>query len=148
MTTEAPPPRWAREIVLLNAIAFVAFGAAFLLLPGTLAPMLDIELATSTAFADVRAIYGGLPLAVGLFFALGLRRPAWFAPSLFLVAACCGELALARLYSVLVSGVPGATILVFLALEAACAVWAALAYRAVTGNVAASRAAARVTHTA
>jgi hypothetical protein len=115
---------------MVNALVFIDFGAAFLLFPAQLAALLDIELTSATALADLRAIYGGLALSVGALFALGLRRASWLAPCLFLVAASSAALALSRIYSIAVSGMPRPIILVFLVTEVASSAWALLAYRA------------------
>jgi hypothetical protein len=130
MTTNRPTALWIREIVLLNAVVFLAFGAAFLLFPATLAGHFDIELSSPSALADLRAMYGGLPLAVGALFALGLRRTDWLVPTVFLVAASSAGLALGRVYSIAVAGVPSALVLVLLATELVSFVWALLAHRA------------------
>src|SRR5262245_11962653 len=99
-------PLWIREIVVLNAVVFVGFGLALLAFPSELAALVDIELRSASALADARAMYGGLSLSVGAFFVLGLRRESWFVPSLFLVAASSGGLALGRIVSIAVSGMP------------------------------------------
>jgi hypothetical protein len=138
---EPARPFWIREIVLINAVVFLAFGVAFLLAPRTLAGWLEIEAATPSALADLRAMYGGLPLAVGVFFVLGLREPGWLAPALFATAACSGGLAVARVYSIFASGVPSTLIFVFLALEIASLAWATVAYRALHPGLARSAAA-------
>lgn len=78
----------------------------------------------------MRAVYGGLSLACGALFVLGLRRERWFQPSLFLVAASSAGLVLGRVYAMLVSGVPGPLLLGVFASELASCVWGFLAYRA------------------
>jgi Domain of unknown function (DUF4345) len=130
MATNRSTALWIREIVLLNAVVFLAFGAAFLLFPAALAGHVDIELSSPSALADLRAMYGGLSLAVGALFALGLRRADWLAPSVFLVALSSAGLALGRVYSIAVAGVPSALVLALLATEVVSFVWALLAYRA------------------
>jgi hypothetical protein len=127
-------PWWIREIVLINAVVYLAFGVALLLFPAALARLVDIELRSPSAFADLRAIYGGLATSVGLLFALGLRREGWFLPSLFLVMASSAGLALGRIYSVAVSGTPGTLVLIMLATEVGSFVWAALGYRALAAS--------------
>ena len=130
MTKRRTTALWIREIVLLNALVFLGFGAGFLLLPATLAGYFDIELSSPSALADMRAMYGGLSLSMGALFVLGLRRDGWLAPTLFLVAASSAGLALGRLYSIAVAGVPSALVLALLATELVSFAWALLAYRA------------------
>lgn len=127
--TSQTAPRWARAIVLLNALVFVDFGLAFLAKPRALARLLEIELSSPTALADLRAMYGGLALAVGALLFAGWRRAEWLAPSLWLVIATSGGLALGRLYSVLASGMPSSVIFGFLASELGSLAWAIVAYR-------------------
>jgi Domain of unknown function (DUF4345) len=134
MRTTQTVPLWIREIVLINAAVFLAFGLAFILFPVQLASLIDIAPSSASALADLRAMYGGLSLSAGVFFLLGLRRESWFLPSLFLVMASSACLALARLYSIAVSGVPGALVLAFLASELGSFAWAWLGYRALTAN--------------
>jgi hypothetical protein len=128
--SSTPAPLAARAIVLLNALVFVDFGAAFLAKPQALAQLLDIELGSASALADMRAMYGGLPLALGILFFSALRRAAWLAPGLLLVIATSAGLALGRLYSMPASGLPAPAIFVLLASEVASLVWGLLAFRA------------------
>src|SRR5690349_4975973 len=130
MTQRKPVPFWIREIVLINAGVFLAFGAAFLLFPRELAGLLEVTLGSASALADMRAMYGGLSLACGTLFVLGLRREDWFAPSLFLVMATSLGLASGRIFSGLVSGMPGPLVLALLATELVSFGWAWLGYRA------------------
>jgi hypothetical protein len=125
-----------RAIVVVNAVVFVAFGLAFLAAPEALAATLGIELGSTTALADFRAIYGGLTLACGVLFFLSLSRAGWLPPSLFLVAASSAGLLVARIYSTLVSGVPSPIIFVFCALEFGSFLWAALCYRKLSAETA------------
>jgi hypothetical protein len=135
-------PTWIREIVVINAVVYLAFGLGCSLFPIELARFVEIDLGSPSALADFRAIYGGLALSVGALFALGLRRSDWFLPTLFLVAASSGGLALGRLYSMLVSGMPNGLVLAFLGTELASFVWALLGYRALTSAAPAGRAGA------
>ena len=132
--TSQAAPLWTRAIVLINARVFVDFGLAFLAKPQALARLLEIELSSPTALADLRAMYGGLALAVGALLCAGLRRKEWLMPSLWLVIATSGGLALGRLYSVLASGLPSGVILGFLASELGSLAWAILASRALAGS--------------
>ena len=121
-----------RLIIITNTFVFLAFGVAFLAAPEFLAKQLDIQLVSSTGFADFRAMYGGLPLACGLLFALSLSKRDWLLPSLFLVAASSAGLLSGRVYSTLVSGTPSATIFMFSAMEFGSFLLAAGCYRALS----------------
>ena len=121
---------WIRAIILINAFVFVDFGLAFLAVPEGLTRLLDIELHSASALADLRAVYGGLCLALGVCMLAGLRNTDWLAPTLFLVMLTSGGLAFGRVYSMLASGMPSAAILGMLATEVGSLLWAAIAYRA------------------
>jgi hypothetical protein len=120
----------ARAIVMINCILFLAFGFAWIVSPARFARAVEIRVSTPTALADLRAMYGGLSLAIGALLLQGLRDPAWFAPSLFLTMATSAGLGGARIYSIAVSGVPNTLVLVGgLALEILSFTWAVVAYR-------------------
>ena len=117
-----------KAFIALNALVFVGFGLAFIVAPTYFASTVEIELPTTTALADLRAIYGGLSLSVGIFFALGLVRPALVLPVLWLIAGSSLALGLSRVYSTLVSGTPGSQIFLFTALELVAAALGAWLY--------------------
>jgi hypothetical protein len=127
-------PLWIREIVLINAGVFLAFGAGFIAFPAQLAALIDLAPSSASALADLRAMYGGLSLSAGALFVLGLRRDDWFLPALFLVMASSAGLAFGRVYSMVVSGVPGPLVLILLATELLSFAWALLGYRALASG--------------
>lgn len=135
MHADRSAPHWIREIVAINAAVFLAFGLVLLAFPTQLAALVDIELRSANALADLRAVYGGLSLSVGALFVLGLQRESWFMPSLFLVMASSAGLAFGRIVSIAVSGTPGWLVLSFLASELLSFVWALLGYRALAGGL-------------
>jgi hypothetical protein len=108
---------FTKAFIALNVLVFVGFGLSYIIAPQYFAAPVEIEVRTPTALADFRAIYGGLSLSVGLFFALGLFRPAMVLPALWLIAGSSLALALSRVYSTLASGVPGPQIFLFTGLE-------------------------------
>ena len=77
----------------------------FLVAPGLLA-LVDLPPASATARSDVRALFGGLELGVGLTLAACARRPTWWRPGLLLQATAFGGLALGRAVSLAVDGMP------------------------------------------
>lgn len=116
-TYDPTTPRDGRLLMTLSSGFLIAFGVVAMLVPSAIAPIVEIEVSSATALADFRAMYGGIPLAIGVLLVLGLRRASWYLPSLFLLTLTCAEAAGARIYSTLVSGIPSNTILVFAALE-------------------------------
>jgi len=113
--SDARVARWA---LALSAAVFAAAGALFLAAPGVLA-LAGIGLAGATADGDVRAVYGGLELGLGIFFAGAVARPAWHRPALLAAALAFGGLAAGRLLSGLVVGPPEPLGLTLLAAEVA-----------------------------
>ncbi|MDD9941760.1 MAG: DUF4345 domain-containing protein [Myxococcales bacterium] len=121
--------RSARILLAVHVAVYLAFGLVFIIAPSWAARSLGIELANTTALADLRAIYGGLPLGVGACLAAGLKDRRWLLPTVVLAGVCSLEVALARAYSWVMSGHPGTTIVVFMALELAGVWWALSVYR-------------------
>ena len=89
----------------LAAVAFAGAGLVFLARPDLLA-LVDLAPATATARSDVRAVFGGLELGLGAWFAICARRSDWHRAGLVAQALAFGGLALGRLLSVLSDGVP------------------------------------------
>lgn len=132
MHSAQKPSLWIRAIIVINALVFVDFGVAFLARPEALARLMNIELQSASALADLRAVYGGLSLAVGVWLFASMRRADWLGSSLVLVMLTSGGLAFGRVYSMLASGMPSGVILGFLATEIMSLLWAALVYRALS----------------
>jgi hypothetical protein len=121
--THAKVERSARLLVGFGSAFLFAFGLLALVLPERLAQLVDLSLASPSAFADLRAMYGGLSLAVALFLLRGARDPAWLAPGLFMIVATLAAAAGARLYSIAVSGMPNELVLGYLAAELLALPW-------------------------
>lgn len=59
----------------LNALMYIAFGLGFIFAPATVTPMfLGVAAPAGDLLVDMRATYGGLSLAIGLFMAYCLYR--------------------------------------------------------------------------
>src|SRR5262245_16051670 len=107
----------ARALLWVNLPFYLGFGLCALFASDWLAGQLEITLGSPTAFADFRAMYGGLSIGVGLIMVAGLYRRDWLLPVVALAGICALELAVARAYSWMVSGMPSAVIIAFLATE-------------------------------
>jgi hypothetical protein len=59
----------------LAALGFAAFGLQWLAHPAVMAEPLGITLGNGDATSDARAVYGGLELGLGIFFAYSLWSP-------------------------------------------------------------------------
>jgi hypothetical protein len=122
--------RSARPLLIANLAVFVAYGIAAVLFPANLAQLAEVQLPSSSALADLRALYGGLSLAIAALFLQALRDPRWVAPAVFMAIAASLGPASVRLYSCAVSGVPNELVLGFIVTEIGGAVWAFVTYRA------------------
>lgn len=86
-----------RIILLLDALVFVTLGSIFLIIPARMAEFVDIVATAPAATADVRAVYGGMEIGVGLFLLwCGLSIPrvrtGLLAASLILACVATGRL--------------------------------------------------------
>ena len=61
---------FGRSSLIFAAVAFFAFGSAFLLFPNFMASLISMELSVPSAVIDVRATYGGFVIGMAAFFAL------------------------------------------------------------------------------
>ena len=94
-------------IVLLwvLAVLFVFVGVAFIAAPGTFTEMAaGVAPDRPSALTDLRAVSGGVALALGVFFALCAGRSDWVAPGLVLGALVGGCLAVSRLIGFVADG--------------------------------------------
>ena len=101
-----------RALVLffaLNALIWIPWGVICLFMPqawsGQVIPGMTVyDLSEAVARTEVRAMYGGLQIAIGLLALIAIFKPAHRATALlFYVMALCG-LALSRMYGLLMEG--------------------------------------------
>jgi hypothetical protein len=97
-----------RAVLLATALAFAAPGLGFLLAPSWFAARVDIALDSPTAFADARAVMGGLELAIAVMLAACALRARWQSAGLALQLAALGGMIAGRLVSLARDGAPGA----------------------------------------
>ena len=116
----------AKIFLGLNALIFVGYGLVCLASPSVVAEQTGMQLATGVAAAEVRAMYGGLQIAVGLLALAGLVRPALQPAVLLALVFLFFGLASGRLIGILVEPDPGAynlTAVVFESLFGAFSAW-------------------------
>jgi hypothetical protein len=118
------------KIILgISALAFVGYGLVSLVSPEVPAGLVDLQMNSGDAFAEVAAIYGGLQTALGVFFLLALINPAHYRAGLLVLLLVMGGLALARFIALWVTAdAIGSYTVSALAFEAAMALLAAYAY--------------------
>ena len=118
----------ARFSLIAVAIAFLFFGVWLVVRPEDVAG-LGIVLPSETAQVEIRAMYGGFEIGLGLFFVLAVTRSSWHRPALMLQAISLASLGLTRLISTLLASSPHPLLYIFAALEITAAVIGFIAYR-------------------
>ena len=71
---------WTKVVkttVALIALANLAWGGLAFVAPWRAARLLDFEPGGRAAYGEIRAMYGGLLLGVGVITVMGLWRPSW-----------------------------------------------------------------------
>jgi hypothetical protein len=96
--------KFGRAVLAVVAIIFIPFGVWALWDPGAVAGLTQVQLPTPTAIADGRAVYGGLTLGLGVFFALCAMRPELVQPGLWAVLLTVAGPFLGRLAGVIADG--------------------------------------------
>ncbi|MBL8021299.1 MAG: DUF4345 family protein [Leptospirales bacterium] len=92
--------------LFLNLAIYAGFAAVFLATPVRFADMIGIQLQSSAALADFRAVYGGLCLGISLVLIAGIASGGYRRGAILLATACGGGLLLGRLITLLFDG-PG-----------------------------------------
>lgn len=103
--------RIAAIILVLNALAFIVFGAQWLLNPIKMSGPLGIVLSNADAITDAQAVYGGLELGLGAFLILCALKQQMRLAGLFAATFSLAGLGLARILGILTvsSPITGAT---------------------------------------
>ncbi len=103
-----------RIVLIVMGILWVLFGGVGLISPAAVVGGLGIELPTADAMTDIRAIYGGLQIGIGLYFFYCSRSAERVRPGLVALALIAGGFGIARSFGILVDGARGG--LIFFAL--------------------------------
>ncbi len=82
----------------ITAAAFAGFGAALIAKPDIL-KKIGIRATSGDARTELRAMYGGMELGFGVFFAIALRKPEWRTPALTAILLGIGALGVTRIVS-------------------------------------------------
>jgi hypothetical protein len=90
-------------VLVIAGLGFLGFGIAFLCWPDALLTGIGIQATSAQASVEIRAMYGGLELGLGIFL-LCCIAPIRQRTGLWLTLASYGALGLARLASMLVLG--------------------------------------------
>lgn len=95
---------FVRVVLFLDGLTFFGLGAAFFLWPETMASFVGIGLDEPSARTDIRAVYGGGEIGIGVFFFVCARRPEYVRAGVLLGILCLGGLAFFRSASLLFDG--------------------------------------------
>ncbi len=118
----------AKVVLALDALAFGAFGALYLVRPEAMADSVGISLRDAGAIIDIQGMYGGLELGAAAFLVYCLlgadrRKTGVLAGTCFL-----GWIALARYLAVARFGSPGPAVTQLLAIDSLGAILNLVAY--------------------
>jgi len=106
-----------RTVLVLSGLAFLGFGVAFLVNPDPLAQAMKIRLVDPRAYAELRAMYGGLEVGLGLFFIVSAGRTRWMRAALGAQVLTFLGLAGGRLVGILMMPRSDSLMLLFLGIE-------------------------------
>ena len=113
----------AKAWLWISALAFIGLGVALMVSPAGILAKVDLHFDTPTAFADIRADYGGCIIGLGLFLGWCAIRPERVRLGLVCAGLTLAGYATGRLFSLLVDGMPKRIIFILLVTEV---LWAAL----------------------
>ena len=117
-----------RLSLLAAALTFIISALVSLVSPQSLAEM--VELAPSpVGFMELRAVYGGFFLGLGVFFLLCFSRQSWFRPGLVAQICVMGGVVVVRLVTLVLVGPPSLNLAMLFALEAGVLVLSVVALR-------------------
>ncbi|MFT5576131.1 MAG: hypothetical protein ACI89D_001651 [Bermanella sp.] len=95
---------WLRIFLFFLALAWTPYGFYCLFYPEALAEFAGLEAASLTAQTELRAMYGGLQIAIGLSALLGFFRVVYIDKVLFTQLLIVSGLAISRLVSAAIVG--------------------------------------------
>ncbi len=122
--------KFSRILLWVNCTLFVAFGLAFALMPAWFATLFTGDApTTSSAMIDMRAIYGGVALALAYLFAQCARNDAYLKLGTQTVLAVMLGLAGARSLGIMLDGSPNVMMMLLLASEVLMAAIAIIALK-------------------
>ncbi|WP_338426199.1 DUF4345 family protein [Sphingopyxis kveilinensis] len=131
--TRAGAERMGRIVTAVLGIGFMLIGLRYFIDPGALTVETDVAMPTTKAVMEIRTVYGGMFVGVGLtILLLGWRR-ATLVPGLWALVLISGCVALARIAAVALGQAPDPLFTALLAIELVAiglALWALRGLRA------------------
>lgn len=119
---------FARVVLLLGALMFGALGVYLLKEPGKLDEWIGLRATSAEALTELRALYGGLEIGLGLFLLLCFFRSQWISAGLACLLFICAGIAIARVIGFILDGSLNNMMLGFLATEVVFVILAAIAW--------------------
>lgn len=92
--------RAARIFLGLGAVVLACYAVPFLLSPGLLGTLVELEYKGPNAYVEIRSFYGGLELGMAAFFLWAARRPPMVSTALAAFACFFGCAGLARAWGI------------------------------------------------
>ena len=97
----------SKAILYVAGAIFVGIGVLFTARPETLVVFHDNPFATADARTEIRAVYGGIELAIGIFFGMAAGNDALRRAGLLLAALVSAGAGVARFLGVVLEGESG-----------------------------------------
>lgn len=121
-----------RLVLIIFGMSFIGFGLAFVSYPGDMAALVSIALVDRGARTDIRAIYGGMELGLGVFLLTCAVQRDFVRIGLFASACVLIAMATSRFVGLLLDGFWQPMQILFMVIEATAGVigtWGALVAR-------------------
>jgi hypothetical protein len=118
---------------LAASLTFMSSALVSLASPQRLADMVELS-PSRVGFMELRAVYGGLFIGLGVFFLLCFSRESWFRPGLVAQVCVMGGIVTVRLLTLVLEGAPSLNLVMLLALEAGVLVLGAVALRSLSSK--------------
>jgi hypothetical protein len=96
--------KYSKPYLILTVLVWLPWGLQCLLDPGNVLEMIGVTSIHATGNTDIRVMYGGVQLAVGLMAALTLYDKRHFEKTLWSLAFLGSTMALSRFYGLIVDG--------------------------------------------
>ncbi len=117
----------SRIALAIAAVGFTSFGVACLARPKQMLKLADVKATSTRGETELRAMYGGMELGLGAFFALAMSKPAWRRPALAAQALGLGAVAAARIGGIVQDRPRGKLMKAFAVAESSAAMLGAIA---------------------
>ena len=91
----------AQGFLLLPGVTFFGLGVWFLIEPTTMASVIGLAPESPAGFAELRAVYGGLEIALGVFLLVTGFQANWSKTGLWLLLSCYGGITAGRIVGIL-----------------------------------------------